>query len=181
MRLVLSFLILSLLAYAGYLGICWVGSQYTLVPSAERPGLALISILALVSVLLVSGAIRYAAREQALRGLLEQRYRLYQLALGSLQQEDLLLTKQSDINNSLALLGSRAVLRAYRKLQEEIAVMGPGSPFVPEKMNKLTQAMRTDLCQSNFEMGIELKAMLPSQNKNDHPKDGNSPSEIGDD
>ena len=126
MRLLISILCFALLAYAGYLGLRWVGAQYTLVPLAERPRLSLLAILVFVSVLVLSGAIRYGGREQAQRGLLEQRYRLYELALGALQQEKVSESVQSEINNCFSLLGSRAVLGAYRKLQEEIAVRGRG-------------------------------------------------------
>ena len=45
MRLFLSLLLLSLLAYAGYLGLGWVSGQYALLPPAEQPRMALIAVL----------------------------------------------------------------------------------------------------------------------------------------
>jgi hypothetical protein len=163
MRLIFALFLLALLAYAGYLGVRWVGGQYALLPSTEQPGVALLAMLVFLGVSLLSGAIRYGAREQAQRGWLEQRFRLYQLALGALQQEEVSPVLRVKIDNGLALLGSRAVLLAYRKLRAEIIERGLESPSVAEHIGKLTLAMRTDLSQSNFEMGQELKSVLPSR------------------
>ncbi len=161
MRLLLSFLLLSLLAYAAFLGIRWIWAEYALLAEAERPRLALMAVLALFCAGLVGGAIRYAGREHAQRGLLEQRFRLYQQALSVLQEEGASPLKRQEIANGLTLLGSREVIQTYRMLETEIAAHGPDTPQSADYFQRLSLAMRSDLRQSNFEIGAVLKVWLP--------------------
>ncbi|MCX7099067.1 MAG: hypothetical protein NTV43_14290 [Methylococcales bacterium] len=160
MRTLLTLLILILLGYAGYHSVVWVVAQYALLAPTEQPRATLIGVLTIFVVLFLSGAIRSGFRELAQQGLLVQRYRLYQLALGALQQQDMSPAMRSRIEQGLALLGSRAVIEGFGKLRDSIASHGLDSPHSAVLFRKLTLAMRDDLGQSHLDLRTERKAPL---------------------
>ena len=163
MRLLFALLFLTLLGYAAYLGAIWGGEQYALLDPAEQPRAALIGALTILVVFFLSGALRSGSKELAQQGLLVQRYRLYQSALGALQRQDLSPAIWSRIEQGLALLGSRAVIEGFRKLQESVASHGFDSPQSAELFRKLTMSMRADLGQSHVELRKEKKVPLPKK------------------
>lgn len=163
MRALLTLLILILIGYAGYLGVVWIGAQYALLAPAEQPRAALIGVLTVLVVLFLTGAIRSGLRESAQQGLLVQRYRLYLLALGALQQQEMSPAMRSRIEQGLALLGSPAVIEVFGKLQASVASHGFDSPHSVELLRKLTEAMRDDLGQSRLEIRTQRKASLPAE------------------
>ena len=163
MRALIALLLLILLGYATYLGAIWGGEQYALLAPDEQPRAALIGALTILVVFFLSGALRSGSKELAQQGLLVQRYRLYQSALGALQQQELSPAMRSRIEQGLALLGSRAVIEGFRKLQESVASHGFDSPQSAELFRKLTMAMRADLGQSHVELRKEKKVPLPKK------------------
>ncbi len=163
MRLLLSLLFLVFLCYADYLGFRRVGAQYPLLSPTDQPRVALVAVLTIVAALLLLSAIRSGAREQTQQGLLVQRYRLCHLALGALRQEEVSPTLLLRIDNGLALLGSRAVIQAFRKLRDGSSSQGVGSPPPTELLTKLIKAMRADLGQCNFEIRTASKALRQSK------------------
>jgi len=160
MRLFLSLLLLSLLAYAGYLGLGWVSGQYALLPPAEQPRMALIAVLTITGVLLLTGAIRYAIQYRDQRGLPEERYRLYLAVLNALQQQGTETASPMENHLRLALLGSKNVLRAYRQLEEERSGRSLTREREAALLRALALAMRADLLQSNFDLRPELNYLL---------------------
>lgn len=163
MRLLLALLTLIAVGYSVYLGAIWGSEQYALLDPAEQPRAALIGALTILVVFILSGAIRSGSKELAQQGLLVQRYRLYQSALGAVRQQDLSPTMRSRIEQGLALLGSRAVIEGFRKLQESVASHGFDSPQSAELCRKLTMAMRADLGQSHVELRTAKQASLPKK------------------
>ncbi|HNP83882.1 MAG TPA: hypothetical protein PKN47_20650 [Nitrospira sp.] len=163
MRLLFALLFLILLGYGAYLGAIWGGEQHAILDPAEQPRAALIGALTILVVFILSGAIRSGSKELAQQGLLVQRYRLYQLTLGALQQQDLSTAMRSRIEQGLALLGSRAVIEGFRKLQESVASHGFDSLQSAELCRKLTMAMRADLGQSHVELRKAKQASLPKK------------------
>lgn len=163
MRLLFALLFLILLGYAAYLGAIWGGEQYALLDPAEQPRAALIGALTILVVFILSGALRSGSKELAQQGLLVQRYRLYQSALGALQQQELSPAMRSRIEQGLSLLGSRAVIEGFRKLQESVASHGFDDPHSAELFRKLSMAMRSDLGQSHVEIRKARKAPLPTK------------------
>ncbi|MBK6931925.1 MAG: hypothetical protein IPH12_14095 [Saprospirales bacterium] len=162
MRLLFTTLFLTLLAYAAYLGFRWAGAEYALLASDEQPRMVLIAALALGCTLVLAGAIRYAAREQAQKELLKHRYYLYIHILNGLQEAETPDAQRIEISSGLALLGSRNVLRAFRRLLEGAAAKGSEPDGTGKYLNDLVTAMRTDLQQSNFDIGPELNTFLKS-------------------
>lgn len=163
MRTLFALLILILIGYVAYLGAIWGGAQYALLAPDEQPRAALIGALTILVVFFLSGAIRSGSKELAQQGLLVQRYRLYQLALRAVQQQELSPAMRSRIEQGLALLGSRAIIEEFGKLQDSIASHGFDSPHSAEMLRKLTKLMRDDLGQSQLEIRTQKKAPLPKK------------------
>jgi hypothetical protein len=157
MRVIIASVFCAFLLCVGYLGFRWLETEYALLPTGEQPHVALIVVVTVAGVLLLATAIRTGSRVRAQQGLLEQRYCLYQVALCTLHQREVPPALQLEINQGLALLGSRAVLRAHRKAEEEIRAHSAATPDAAKLIRRLTEAMRADLGQRALEFNNESK------------------------